>query len=145
MPQDWYNPFVRFLLRSPLHGVMSGSTMLVTYTGRKSGRQYTLPVGYLRQDDTLTTISSRSRIWWRNLRDGSKIELFLKGKHLEAAGEVIEDPGMVAQGLRDYLLQAPQFGRFFNIALDEEGKPNKHDLEREAEQLVLIKMHLPSV
>ena len=39
-----YNPFVGALLRSPLHGFMSNSTMLLTYTGRKSGKTYTTPV-----------------------------------------------------------------------------------------------------
>lgn len=35
--QKLYNPLVSWLLRSPLHGVMSKSTMLVTFTGQKSG------------------------------------------------------------------------------------------------------------
>jgi hypothetical protein len=30
------NPFVELMLRSPLHGLMSGSIMLVTVTGRKT-------------------------------------------------------------------------------------------------------------
>lgn len=142
MPQDWYNPIVRFMLKSPLHPLMSGSTMLVTYTGRKSGKQYKLPVSYLRQDNMLTTISDRSRTWWRNLRGGAKVKLLVKGKHLEAVGEAVEIPAAVSEGLRDYLLLAPQFARYFKIALDEEGKPDKRDLEREAERDVLIKFHL---
>jgi hypothetical protein len=34
-------------LRSPLHGLMSGRTLLLTYTGRRSGRRLTLPANYL--------------------------------------------------------------------------------------------------
>ncbi len=142
MPQDWYNPIVKFLLRSPLHGAMSGSTLLITYTGRKSGKRYSLPVSYIRKHNTLTSVSSRSRIWWRNLRGEATVELLLQGQQHKAVGEVLEDPVEVVEGLRAYLLQAPQLARFFNIAHDEEGKPDQHDLEREAKDLVLIKLHL---
>jgi hypothetical protein len=40
------NPLARRLLRSPLHGLASGRLALITYTGRHSGRRYTIPVGY---------------------------------------------------------------------------------------------------
>jgi deazaflavin-dependent oxidoreductase (nitroreductase family) len=142
MPQDWYNPIVKFLLRSPLHSAMSGSTLLITYTGRKSGKQYTLPVSYIRKDNTLTCITSRSRIWWRNLRGEATVELLLQRQVHKAVGEVLEDPEEVVEGLRAYLLQAPHLARFFKIAFDEEGKPDQRDLEREAEDLVLVKLHL---
>jgi hypothetical protein len=60
----------------------------------------------------------------------------------KAVGEVLEDPEEVVEGLRAYLLQAPHLARFFKIAFDEEGKPDQRDLEREAEDLVLVKLHL---
>jgi hypothetical protein len=40
------NPVVIPLLKSPLHGLMSADVMLVTLTGRRSGRTYTRPVSY---------------------------------------------------------------------------------------------------
>jgi len=40
------NPLMRALLRSPLHGLLSGMLMLLSYTGRKSGKVYTIPIGY---------------------------------------------------------------------------------------------------
>jgi hypothetical protein len=40
----WWNTVVTGILNSPLHGLLSGSTMLVTCTGRKSGRAITVPV-----------------------------------------------------------------------------------------------------
>ncbi len=142
MPQDWYNPIVKFLLRSPLHGAMSGSTVLITYTGRKSGKQYTLPVSYLRVDNTLTAFSSRSRNWWRNLRGAAPVELLLQRQKHKAVGEVLEEPVQVVEGLRAYLRQAPQLARFFKVGFDEDGKPDQLDLEREARDLVLIKLQL---
>jgi hypothetical protein len=55
--QRLYNPFVVALLRSPLHGFMSGSTMLLTYAGCRSGKAYTKPVNNLRDGDTLLVVS----------------------------------------------------------------------------------------
>ena len=61
---------------------------------------------------------------------------------LEAAGEVVENHAAVVEGLSAYISHAPQFARYLNIALDEDGHPTKHDLEREAAQRVLINMRL---
>ncbi len=44
------NPLMRALLRSPFHGLLSGMLMLLSYTGRKSGRTYTIPIGYFDWD-----------------------------------------------------------------------------------------------
>jgi len=134
MPQGWFNHIVRFMLRSPLHGIMSSSTMLLTYTGRKSGKKYTLPIGYLRQDDTLTTITSRSRVWWRNLRRGADVTVLMQGKQYKAHGEVVEDQVSVVEGMIAYLSHAPQQAKYFNITLKDDGTPDEQDLAREAKQ-----------
>ena len=40
------NPAIKLILRSPLHGLMSKRLLLITFTGRKSGKQFTTPLGY---------------------------------------------------------------------------------------------------
>ena len=40
------NPVLRVLLRSPAHRLLSGSVLLLQYTGRRTGRRYGLPVMY---------------------------------------------------------------------------------------------------
>lgn len=47
------NPLMKLLLRSPLHGLVSKRLMLLTMTGRKSGKQYSIPVGYTQVAETL--------------------------------------------------------------------------------------------
>jgi len=41
------NKFPALLLRSPLHALVSKSTLLITFTGRKSGKKYTTPITVL--------------------------------------------------------------------------------------------------
>lgn len=96
--RKWYNPLVTWLLRSPLHGVMSGSTVLVTISGRKSGQPYTLPISYHQAGDTLTLITRRDKTWWRNAQGGAPVRLRLRGREVAAHAEVVEmsEAGRVA-------------------------------------------------
>jgi len=63
--QKLYNPIVIWLLHSPLHSLVDKSTILVTITGRKSGKMYTVPVSYIRDGDMLFMISQREHTWWK--------------------------------------------------------------------------------
>jgi hypothetical protein len=42
---------MKLVLRSPAHGVVSKTILLITFTGRKSGKTYTTPVSYSQFDD----------------------------------------------------------------------------------------------
>ncbi len=94
----FFNPVICALLRSALHGVLSRQLLLLTYTGRRSGRRYTLPVGYLRDGDTLLVISQHAeqKRWWRNLRGGAPVLLQLRGHPMAGRTDVIEKPLAVA-------------------------------------------------
>ncbi len=50
-PPAWLNKMMMWMLRSPFHGIVSKNIMLITVTGRKSGKKYTLPVSYVRDGD----------------------------------------------------------------------------------------------
>jgi len=67
--------------------VLLGNTMLITVTGCKTGRQYSTPVGFYREGDTLWVISNRDRTWWRNVKNGANVSLFLNGKTVTAFAE----------------------------------------------------------
>ncbi len=76
----WYNPLVTWLLRSPLRRLMDGSTLLLTYTGRKSGRAYTFPISYRQSGASLKLITRQNKTWWRSLDSGSTVGLWLRGQ-----------------------------------------------------------------
>jgi deazaflavin-dependent oxidoreductase (nitroreductase family) len=118
--QRLYNPFVVALLRSPLHGFMSGSTMLLTYTGRKSGKAYTTPVNYLRDGDTQLVVSSREHIWWKNLRGGAPVTARVRGQDMRGVGVAFE--GEAAEGgLLTVLRRVPAYRRYFGVKLATDG------------------------
>lgn len=72
------NPVLAWVLRSPLHAPLSRVLMLLTFTGRRSGRPYTTPVGY-HVDGAHLLVFTHSP-WWRNLRGGAPVELRLRGR-----------------------------------------------------------------
>ena len=76
--QKVYNTIVSWLLRSPLHALLSDSTMLIPFAGRKSGSSFTTPVNYVWDDHTLLVVSPRERLWWRNLRASARVTVYVR-------------------------------------------------------------------
>lgn len=73
------------LLRSPLHPVASARVALLTYTGRRSGRRYTIPVFYRDKGDRITVAVGwpDRKVWWKNLTgEGAPVDLLVRGDHL---------------------------------------------------------------
>jgi hypothetical protein len=79
------NPGIRLLLQSPLHALASRQLALITVTGRRSGRTYTIPVGYRREGNVVRIgVGWPSRkSWWRNLRgEGAPVRMRIRGQDL---------------------------------------------------------------
>lgn len=55
----------------------------ISYTGRKSGKSYSLPLGYWRNGDVITVRSnygSERKSWWRNFTgEGAPLTIWLDG------------------------------------------------------------------
>ena len=90
------NAGVGWLLRSPLHGLVSGRIMLLTIIGRRSGRSFTVPAGYLRCGEGILSFTSGEwSAWWKNLRGGTPVTARVRGRRLagsarsEAGGEAV--------------------------------------------------------
>ncbi len=139
----WFNPMMVWLLKSPLHGFISKGVMLVSVTGRKSGRMISTPTNYLRDGNTLWVISWRDRSWWKNLRGGAKVRVLLASKGVEGSGQVIEEEKAVAQSLFDYYRKVPQLAKYVQVHLDAANLPISADCERAAQKMVMVKIDLP--
>ena len=121
--QKLYNPIVMWLLRSPLHSLVDKNTMLITVTGRKTGKSYTFPVSYIRNGETLLVISQRNRTWWKNLCDGAPVTIFLQGHVWSARGETFTNTGMAAKILLMILQRMLTYQRLLHVKLDVSGQP----------------------
>jgi deazaflavin-dependent oxidoreductase (nitroreductase family) len=140
-----FNPLMIWLLHSSFHKIASKRTLLITFTGHKSGKNYTTPVNYVLDGNLIFIASLRSRTWWRNLRRYAKISVHLQGKDLETQGEVIEDNEKVKEQLMRYLQKVPQYARYFKVNLDHEGHPNPENVTRAARERVMILLRLNEI
>lgn len=85
------NSVIVAVLRSPLHWLLSAGLILITVTGRRTGRRYTIPVGCQPHDGQLIVMVSKARRknWWRNYEASGPVEVLLKGTSRAGTAEVI--------------------------------------------------------
>jgi hypothetical protein len=88
------NPLVRMLLGSPLHGMLDHSFLVLHLTGRKTGRRYDIPVGFVDMEGRLTVVTLAR--WRVNLRGGADVEVTLRGCLRLMHALLEEDPASVA-------------------------------------------------
>jgi hypothetical protein len=135
------NPFVRGLLRSPLHRLVSGRLMLLEYRGR-SGRRYSIPVGYFAWDNGSLVSFSGSR-WWANLRGGRRVSLLIRGVRKAAAATVIESLEARVDLLGEFVHRyGPKVGRRLRMNLPADRAPTSDELRSAAAKKVLIRFDL---
>src|SRR4051812_7383759 len=92
------NTIFRTLLRSPLHGAVSGPFVLLRVTGRKTGRRYDLVVGRHDVEGGLVVVTSAP--WRKNLAGGAQVEVVDRGRTRRGFGELVQDPDAVADVYR---------------------------------------------
>jgi len=96
------------ILSSPLHRLLSSKRLVVTFTGRRSGKRYSTPVNYLQRGaELLITTDSK---WWHNLEGGAPVELRLRGRRLRARADAVRDPHRVAEALTALVRDHPPAG-----------------------------------
>jgi deazaflavin-dependent oxidoreductase (nitroreductase family) len=87
------NAVMKPLLRSPFHFLVSSWCMLITVTGRKTGKQYTTPVYYRCEGNIFRFFSGRNLRWVKNLDGGARVTVRLRGKDISATAAPCTDAG----------------------------------------------------
>jgi hypothetical protein len=83
---------------------MSGNTLLLTFTGRKSGKQYSTPISYAREGNTLTLVTHRQHGWWKNLQEPAPIHARVQGQDLCGTAHTVtlDTPALVDEVQKVY-------------------------------------------
>lgn len=86
------NRVMEKLLRSRLHALAGRRTVLLEVRGRRTGRLISVPVSAIPGAPGEFTVRSRAeRLWWRNLRGGAAVGVWIGGEHRTGTGTVLED------------------------------------------------------
>jgi hypothetical protein len=100
-----FNAPITALAASPRFGaLLRRSITTVTYTGRRSGRTFNIPVAFRRRGDEIDIVANMpdAKTWWRNfLGEGAPMSLTLDG--IERSGHAVahrDDSGRVTVRVR---------------------------------------------
>ena len=115
------NPLIVGILRSPLHGLMSSGLLALTVTGRRTGRRYTIPVGYQRDGDRFVILVSKARRknWWRNYLEPAPVEMLIAGQKVPGMGWVVQPESFeFRKNAERTFRRMPWLGKQFAIEYD---------------------------
>ncbi len=114
--------------------------MLLTFAGRETGTEYTTPVGYRQEGDTLTVFTQSS--WWKNLRNGARVRVYLRGEERTGVAEATADPEVVADRVRRFVdAEGIETARRIGFRVEGERLPDD-ELAAGVEGLVAIDIEL---
>lgn len=83
------NPLMRYLLRTPLAGGLRKQFMVLSFKGRKTGREFMLPVSAHWIDGDLYALVGSA--WKVNFRGGAPVSVLVDGRETAMRGALIED------------------------------------------------------
>src|SRR3989441_10643715 len=136
----YFNPIMRLVLGSRAHRMMSGQLMLLSFTGRRTGRSYTTPVSYVREGTTLLVPGGGA--WWKNLTSGTA-RVRLQGTWHVVTPELIREPVALSAVLGRMLAINPAIAGFTGIRPGSDGRPLAESLDREWRRGVVVVGPLP--
>jgi hypothetical protein len=126
--RTFLNPLAKTILRSPLHGFMSRRLMLISFTGRTSGKRYTTPISYVQDGSRL--LLGAGGPWWKNLRGGAPVEVRLRGKTRQGRAEAFTDEAAMMRAYQVILKLNPTQARFMGIVAAPDGQPDRQTILR---------------
>jgi hypothetical protein len=86
---------MRRVLSLPFPTPLGRRLMVITLTGRKTGRIYRQPVSYVEDGDTLLTPGGGN--WTLNLREDSAVAARVNGRAIRLQPELVRDPDEVVR------------------------------------------------
>jgi hypothetical protein len=142
-PPDWANSLMRWALTTPvLQSMIGQGVALLSFKGHKTGKPYTIPVSYQREDDVVTIITKRQRNWWRNFESSKDVELRLAGRDYIGEAEIEPDDPDTLEFMVEYLEKRPIDAKAYGLAKDE---VTREKIARIIPHIVVIRVTITSV
>jgi deazaflavin-dependent oxidoreductase (nitroreductase family) len=101
LPQG--NGLVLAVLRSRAHRLASGMVVELRYTGRRTGREYALPVQYARTGERLVIRPQQVQrsAWWRNFSTPTAVTVRVAGRIRRGTAQLVTAHEPAWQEARD--------------------------------------------
>ena len=140
-PSKFMNQIMAFLLHSPVQGLLGSQLVLLTFTGRKSGKTFTTPLGYTKHGNIVVLFTDHA--WYKNLIENPSVTLRLQGKECKGRAEVIfDDKELIAKELAAFVQERSGAARAYNVKLDAAKRPDPVSVQQAAQLFTLIYVYL---
>lgn len=128
------------LYRSLLYRVAGGLVLLLTTTGRKSGKPHTVGLQYeLIEGRYYVAAADGTRAdWLRNIRVNPEVAVQAGSLKFHATAEVVSDPGEIANFLNYRLRKRPLLIRMILRSGGLKGRIDHTALEKYAREISLV-------
>ncbi len=128
-----------FLLRRNWMGPAGSIIMVITTTGRKSGKSFTTPIGYQYDGDTVLAFNVGGiSNWYKNIAQNPLVTLEIKKKTYKMRGAYVTDTDEIRRILELYKREQPtMLPRFFGIPAEVSGD----DLMKAAAKIHFVRFH----
>lgn len=131
---------MRRLLKLPFPTPLNRRLMLLTSTGRRSGRVYQQPVSYVPDGAVLLTPGGGR--WTLNLTDERPVRLRLRGRDRRAVPELVRDPAEATRLLQKMLAGNPRLASFVPV-IDEQRQVDRARLANALDHgFCIVRWHL---
>jgi hypothetical protein len=132
---------MRAVLSLPFPTPLSKNLMLVSYTGRKTGRKYRQPLSYARDGADLLTPGGGT--WTRNMEGGRPVRIKLRGREVPARPELVRDPAEVERLLDVIVAGNPPAAKFIPLPRTADGRLEPTALAAAIEHgFAIVRWHL---
>lgn len=145
-PYKVINPMLAAALSSRRWSKKIGEHLLLMHvTGRRTGRELTIPVGHHPSADGGRIVLTGAP-WRVNLRGREEVEVTYRGQRRPARAQLVEDPAAVAQVYRELIeeIGPDKAGRQMGIRINVDRVPTLEELEEAVrrDNLAVIKLLL---
>lgn len=136
------NPLLGALLGTPLAGPLRKQLMVLKFAGRRTGRQYSIPLSAHVIDNDLYALTGAG--WKQNFRAGGPAQVVYDGKTVSMRGELIGDravlPDLYLKCAQSYDVKHAQ--RMMGLKFREQRTPTREDFAEAIDRLKLAAVRL---
>jgi hypothetical membrane protein len=135
---------MRAFLGLPFATPLGGRLMLVSLTGRKTGKHYRQPLSYVKQGNVLLTPGGGK--WKLNLREGEPVRIRMRGRDVFARPDLVSDIDEIERLLAVMTAANPMVASFVGIPKGPDGSLDRPRLEAAIQYgFRIVRWHLAEI
>ena len=137
------NAAMKLFLKTPLLQKALGKQLaLLSFTGRRSGKSYTIPISYERDGKSILMLTRKTRSWWRNFADLPAVELRLAGEVVAGTAEAHVGTDHDVADVVAFLTTRPYDAKAYGVTRLADGSIDPESVRTLLPSTVLVRVEL---